>query len=58
MIANKKEIKFNYCDMKDSNNNNCYGDLFTSKFANDNEEYIKQRHLRNLGLFLYLIFMV
>ena len=55
MIVNKKEIKLNYCDMKDSNNNNCYGDLFTSKFAKDNEEYIKQRHPRNLGLFLYLI---
>ena len=55
MIVNKNEIKFRYCNIRGTKNNAYHGDLITSEFAKDNEEYIKQLHPINPGLPLYLI---
>jgi hypothetical protein len=55
MIIHKSEIKFKYSNIKDNKNNTCFGDLFTSEFAKDNEEYINQTHPQNPGLLLPII---
>jgi len=55
MIVNKKEIKFEYSNIKDNNNNTCYGDFFTSEFAKDNKAHVHQIHPRNPGLILPII---
>jgi len=45
MIVNKHEIKFQFSNIRDNKNNTCYGDLFTSEFAKDNEAHINQAHI-------------